>query len=46
MLEMYPKKHWKESMQFQGTPAGYREPAPPAPAPSPQATPPPAATTT
>jgi tetratricopeptide (TPR) repeat protein len=46
MLEMYPKKHWKESMQFQGAPAGYRESAPPAPAPSPQATPPPAATTT
>ena len=39
MLEMYPKKHWKESMQFQGTPAGDREPAPPAPAPSPQAAP-------
>ena len=35
LLELYPKKHWKEAMQFQGTPSGYqepmREPAPPAP---------------
>ncbi|PYQ27861.1 MAG: hypothetical protein DMF56_18475 [Acidobacteria bacterium] len=35
LLELYPKKHWKESMQFQPTPAAYRE-ATEAPAVSPQ----------
>lgn len=38
MLELYPKKHWRESMQFQGTPSGYREPVADQ-APSPQAPP-------
>jgi len=35
LLELYPKKHWRESMQFQGTPSAYRETVP-EPAPSPQ----------
>lgn len=28
LLELYPKKHNKESMQFHGTPSGYRERVP------------------
>jgi tetratricopeptide (TPR) repeat protein len=38
MLELYPKKHWKDSIQFQGTPSSYREPSREQ-APSPQAAP-------
>ncbi len=38
LIELYPAKHWKESIQFQGTPTGYREPVP-AEAVSPQAPP-------
>jgi tetratricopeptide (TPR) repeat protein len=38
LLELYPSKHWSESMQFQGTPSSYREPVQPE-APSPQAPP-------
>ena len=36
LIELYPAKHWKESISFQGTPASYREPVAPE-APSPQA---------
>jgi tetratricopeptide (TPR) repeat protein len=36
LIEMYPKKHWRESMQFQPTPSAYREPTE-TPAVSPQA---------
>jgi tetratricopeptide (TPR) repeat protein len=35
LLRLYPIKHTRESMQFQGTPSGYREPQP-REAPSPQ----------
>lgn len=38
LIELYPAKHWKQSIQFQGTPMGYREPVP-AEAVSPQAPP-------
>jgi tetratricopeptide (TPR) repeat protein len=38
LIELYPNKHWRESIQFQGTPSSYREPVA-LEAPSPQAPP-------
>ena len=38
LLKLYPQKHAKETMQFHGTPSGYRERSPD-PAPSPEAPP-------
>lgn len=39
MIEIYPKRHWRESTVFQGTPASYREAPQTEKAPSPQAAP-------